>query len=152
MGNDLWRTPDWLSDWLNREYGPFDIDLAADSLNAKCASFITKEQDSLTKHWPDYGSQGFCNPPYSYLPPWTAKAAHHSMVHGFKSTWVLPVWNGDKHWRYSVFQNAAKEITQIYGRVAFVDADGSEIKGNRGGTVIAHYDGGTQGTSETYSR
>mgnify|MGYP001573811772 CR=1 FL=1 len=100
MGNDLWRTPAWLYDWLNRRYGPFDIDLAADETNAKCAKFITKETDSLTQDWPALGRNGFCNPPYSHLPPWVAKAAHHSMMHDFSSTWVLPVWNGDKHWRY----------------------------------------------------
>lgn len=155
MSNDLWRTPNWLFRWLDERYGPFDVDLAASYENAKCARYYTQRDNALNIDWhldstllysarPAIAkphTNGFCNPPYNDLPPWLWKAKHESQVYGFRSTFVLPVWNGDKHWRANVFEGAADEVIQIYGRVAFEDADGKPVKGNRGGTVIAHYPG-----------
>lgn len=140
MANDLWRTPQWLFNWLNDLYGPFDIDLAARRDNALCANFYTIQDNALDQNWHRSYSNGFCNPPYSNLPPWLAWARTQSII-GFKSTWILPAWNGDRHWRYNLFEGAAKDVIQIYGRISFLDFDGKPITGNRGGTVIAHYHG-----------
>lgn len=46
---DEWPTPAEFFDLCDVLHGPFDVDVCADASNAKCASFYTKEQNSLTK-------------------------------------------------------------------------------------------------------
>ncbi len=139
MSNDNWQTPQWLFNWLNRQYGPFDVDLAASHANHKLSNYYSLDHDALSSqtHWRNH-SNGFCNPPYSNLKPWLEKAVAEQL-HGFRSTWVLPAWNGERFWRDTVFKCAA-EVTLIFGRVAFINpVTGQEIPGNRAGTIIAHF-------------
>lgn len=140
MANDLWRTPQWLFNWLNERYGPFDIDLAARADNALLSTYFDIQTNALTQQWSLVADNGFCNPPYSRLAPWLEKAKYESSL-GFKSTWVLPVWNGEKYWRFNVYENAASELTHIFGRISFLDFSGKPVSGNRQGSVIIHYDG-----------
>ena len=140
MGNDLWRTPQWLFAYLNESYGPFDIDLAANADNTKCAAYLDAIVNSLSQPWSSRYKNGFCNPPYSDLNPWLIKA-HAENYKGFKSTWVLPTWNGEKFWRNTVFEYGAKSISRIFGRVGFLDEHGNAVNGNRAGTMIIHYNG-----------
>lgn len=53
-------------------HGPFDLDVAAAAHNTKCERFYTREQDGLSLDWG--GSRIWCNPPYSDIAPWVAKA------------------------------------------------------------------------------
>lgn len=139
MSNDFWRTPDWLYNYCNALFGPFDVDLAASEKNTKCAKYITKAEDALEVNWTDYGSNGFCNPPYSDLPPWLHRAKLENNRFRFTSTWILPTFNGEIHWFDNVYQNAASHVINIYGRVAFWDYGDRPISGNRQGTQIVHY-------------
>jgi phage N-6-adenine-methyltransferase len=52
-------------------YG-FTLDAAANKQNAKCHSFYDLEADGLTKPWAPHVV--WCNPPYSNLGAWLAKA------------------------------------------------------------------------------
>lgn len=139
MSNDLWRTPDWLYNALNATYGPFDVDLAADAENTKCEKFYSIQTNALVHDWHLAGKNGFCNPPYSNLSLWLQKAKRESTAHKFRSTFVLPVWNGEQYWLDAVYRYGAREVRQIFGRIAFIDWNGLEVSGNRGGTVIVHY-------------
>lgn len=139
MANDLWRTPQWLFNWLNGLYGPFDIDLAASKDNTKLERFYSITDNALIQDWHHNATNGFCNPPYSKLPPWLEKATLEQQF-GFHSTWVLPAWNGEKFWLPYCF-NAATHISLIFGRVSFLDYYGEQVTGNRAGTMIAHYNG-----------
>ncbi len=51
--SDVWATPQWLFDALDREFG-FTLDPCSDGTNAKCAKFYTPT-DSVRKA---YGSAG----------------------------------------------------------------------------------------------
>lgn len=59
-------------------FGPIDathrftLDVAASAANAKCARFFTRETDGLLQSWG--GARVWCNPPYSRIEPWLAKA------------------------------------------------------------------------------
>jgi phage N-6-adenine-methyltransferase len=65
------RTPDnvWLP--LHREYD-FTLDVAASKVNAKLPRFLTRDDDGLLRSW--RGERVWCNPPFSRLEPWVAKA------------------------------------------------------------------------------
>lgn len=50
----------------------FTIDVAALPRNAKCARYFTPAEDGLERSWA--GERVWCNPPYSSIEPWVAKA------------------------------------------------------------------------------
>lgn len=66
------RTPAAIFDPLHREFD-FTLDAAASADNAKCARYFAPPQDALAESWA--GERVWCNPPYSHLAPWVAKAA-----------------------------------------------------------------------------
>lgn len=67
------RTPLDLLDECRRLAGvtTFDLDVAANSENAKAPYFITAEQDGLATPW---RGRVWCNPPYSDCGAWVQKA------------------------------------------------------------------------------
>lgn len=50
----------------------FDLDVAAETHNAKCERYFSPEQDGLAQAWA--GASVWCNPPYSGVRPWVEKA------------------------------------------------------------------------------
>jgi phage N-6-adenine-methyltransferase len=65
------RTPSDLWARLHREYR-FTIDVAASADNALLPRFYTSDDDGLLRSWA--GERVWCNPPFSRLEPWVAKA------------------------------------------------------------------------------
>jgi len=65
------ETPPYIFDPLHAEHG-FTLDAAAAPHNAKLARYFTREIDGLVQSWA--GERVWCNPPYSQLRQWTAKA------------------------------------------------------------------------------
>jgi len=53
-------------------FGPFTLDVAASSANAKCDRFFDLVANGLAQPWD--GEAVWCNPPYSDIAPWVAKA------------------------------------------------------------------------------
>lgn len=53
-------------------FGGFTLDAAAAPHNAKCQKYFTRADDGLKRSWG--GERVWCNPPYSDLAAWTAKA------------------------------------------------------------------------------
>lgn len=58
---------------LQHRFGEFTLDVAAAEHNAKCDDFYTIEDDGLAQQWT---GRVWCNPPYSDLRAWVAKAWH----------------------------------------------------------------------------
>lgn len=141
---DLWRTPDWLYNWLDSIYH-FDIDLACTSDNCKAhyGMYYDKGIDSLNKGWIGFARTGFCNPPYSNLEPWLAKAVEEARK-GFVSVWVIPAPYGSKWNRHL---NQATQIGVFDGRIAFVNSKGKEIGSNDRGTAIVTFGGRLSGSA-----
>jgi phage N-6-adenine-methyltransferase len=65
------RTPRDLFDKLNAAHR-FTLDAAASEANALCPKFYTRDTDGLLWSW--RGERVWCNPPFSRLEPWVAKA------------------------------------------------------------------------------
>jgi len=77
---DSWATPDYIFDPLDHEFG-FTIDVCATKDNAKIQNWIELPNNALELCW-RYGDDNnnwdqcvaWCNPPYSDVAPWIAKA------------------------------------------------------------------------------
>lgn len=70
--SDLWETPLWLFDILNKEFR-FNLDLCATEDNAKCSEYFNDifQPIYLTNR---LLQAGFMNPPYSNILPFAKKA------------------------------------------------------------------------------
>jgi phage N-6-adenine-methyltransferase len=114
--SEEWETPINLFNQINTEFN-FDLDVCANSLNAKCIKYFTKEIDGLEQDW-----IGTCwmNPPYGRnINKWIEKAYLESTKH--KQTTVvclLPARTDTKVWHQFIFPYA--EVRFIKGRINFV--------------------------------
>ena len=69
--SDMWETPKDFFDRLNDEFH-FTLDVCANSENAKCRRFYSKEDDGLKQKW---NGVCWCNPPYGRnVGKWVEKA------------------------------------------------------------------------------
>lgn len=90
-----WETPQDLFDALNRRFG-FEVDVAAEAHNAKCARFFSPEVDGLSQRW-----EGVCwmNSPYGRdLPRWVEKA-RRSALEGATVVCLVPVRPDTRWWQ-----------------------------------------------------
>lgn len=116
---DEWGTPRWLFDLLDAEFG-FMLDVCASHKNFKCETFITKVGDGLKLQW---SKRNFCNPPYSNILPWYAKAVEQRDHFGRVTCFVTKY---DPSTRHGVL--AAQEMDEIRlveHRIAFEGAPSS---------------------------
>lgn len=72
-GVDTRETPLSLLAPLIAEFGPFTLDVAASALNTKAPRYFDIAADGLVQSWA--GERVWCNPPYSNLLGWVAKAS-----------------------------------------------------------------------------
>ena len=111
---DVFPTPDWLFDALNKRYS-FSLDPCALPENAKCKKYFTPEDDGLKQDWSNHIV--FMNPPYNRyeLPKWVAKAAENRA--GITVA-LLPA-KTDTKWFHDIVLKTASYIYFIKGRLKF---------------------------------
>ena len=63
--SDEWATDPRLFALAARQYGPFDLDVAADEWNAKASRFLSRRRNALRGRRFPKCRRGFNNPPYS---------------------------------------------------------------------------------------
>ncbi len=130
-GKDGWRTPLGLYARLDAEFR-FVLDAACESSNQLCrlGHAADRGDDSLLLPWAGNGGPVFCNPPFSNIRPWVAKAA----VEGRAETvvMVLPADPGVRWW-FDYVAPFAAEIRFLTGRPKFRRPDGSPNVTKRGG-------------------
>jgi phage N-6-adenine-methyltransferase len=116
--HDNWQTPPDVFGPLDEEFG-FDLDAAASPENAKCDHFITAEQDALITPWsnPWAGRSVWCNPPYSRLPEFTARAMNQWLTNNNTVVLFIPAYTDTRWWRDNVVP--ASEVRFLTGRVRF---------------------------------
>lgn len=85
---DLWCTPAEIFTALHLEFA-FQLDAAADSVNAKCASFLTEQDNALICDWISDGAV-WVNPPYSDISPWVEKAEEQCRRQGQPVVMLVP--------------------------------------------------------------
>lgn len=110
---DSWRTPPAVFKWLSLRFN-FEVDAAATSTNSLCARFF---EDGLNTTWADHATLVYCNPPYSQLALWLAKAETESR-RGCASVIVIPSHKGELWWHYEIVGHA-HEVILFGGRMRF---------------------------------
>lgn len=111
-----WETPQDFFDELNKEF-KFDLDPCADSKNAKCKLFFTKEENGLVKNWE--GHCVFCNPPYGRLstPQWIEKCAMEAKKPNTTVVMLIPARTDTIAFHDYIYKKA--EIRFVKGRLKF---------------------------------
>lgn len=71
----------------------FTVDVAANADNAKCERFYDLEADGLLQDWA--GEIVWCNPPYSEIPAWVAKASREALA---TTVMLLPANRTEQPW------------------------------------------------------
>ena len=117
-----WRTP---QEVINH-FGPFDIDVCATPGMEVCANFISPEMDGLKQPWGDPGDKAWCNPPYSAIYPWVAKAIGES-GRGITTTMLVPSRTCQSWWHVLLGKVAlrAADLYLCRGRLRFGNAKAS---------------------------
>lgn len=115
---DLWATPQYLFDRYNEQY-LFNLDVCANSDNAKCDRFFTKDQDGLKQEW-----NGVCwmNPPYGREIGRWVKKAYESAQDGATVVALLPARTDTRWFHDYIYQMHGVEIEFIKGRLKFGDS------------------------------
>lgn len=145
---DRTRTPQWLFDALDLEYG-FSLDAAALPETALCANYLTPAIDALSVSWGDYIPPGirapwaWLNPPYSDIMPWVRKAMDER-ERGIGCVMLVPL-DPTAEWYPDQSANEIRQIVGFYdesgrwrsGRINFISAEtGEEIRGNPKGSML----------------
>lgn len=115
-GSGEWATPNDLFDAVNEEFGPFQLDGAAQAENAKVADFISPEENSFTVDWHERAKTIWLNPPYREMEKWLEKCYRESLK-GCTIV-VLTFVRTDTKWWQNWAMKAA-EVRLIKGRVYF---------------------------------
>lgn len=106
-GNACWQTPPAIFADLNDRYS-FDIDLCADHERALCDVWFGPgsefAEDALTAWWSEWGSVGFCNPPYGVFIGKVLARADVEAKLGFWSVILLPL-RMNKAMRGAIFES-----------------------------------------------
>lgn len=115
---DVWATPQWFFDALNKEFG-FTLDPCSDDANAKCGKFYTTVENGLLRDW---GTETvFMNPPYSEIAKWMRKA-YGAAQEGATVVCLVPARTDTAWWHEYAMKS---EIRLLRGRLKFGDSDNS---------------------------
>lgn len=141
---DLWRTPRWLFEAIQKYLGiQFDVDVACDAGNALLPHFIGKERDALVCDWGEPGTNAFLNPPYSKIKPWV-EAAMREQRRGVSTVMLIPQ-SLDTAWYEFATESANETVVLTGGRVAFLEPDVElglvEVRENPGGSMLVVFRG-----------
>lgn len=115
--SDEWTTPQGLFYYLDQALS-FTVDAAATKENALVEKFYTKEIDGLAQSW--WHERVFCNPPYSEVGLWTAKAARTftDYEYGTGAAVLIPA-RTDTRWFFDNVWNANCNVVFFKGRLKF---------------------------------
>jgi phage N-6-adenine-methyltransferase len=129
MSNNRWSTPQAFFDELNQEFG-FNLDVCAEPWNAKCAWYLSPEQDGLSLPWP-----GTCwmNPPFGReIEQWVEKA-YKETSRGSTVVCLVPARTDTGWWHDYCLKG---EVRFIRGRVHFTDAAGKSGRPRFGSAIV----------------
>ena len=112
-----WRTPQWLFDCANSEFGPFEFDAAATKSNSLCKKY---PKDAFREAWK--AEHVWCNPPYRKIGTWVQRAEDMLDTQWCdRIVFLLPA-RTDRPWFLSAWKMATHAIF-VCGRLRFRGAD-----------------------------
>ena len=122
--SDLWGTPQYLFDELDKEFD-FTLDpCASDKRTLKEGiKQYTVEDNGLMYTWTD--ERVFCNPPYSNIKNWVHKCLFESRRAGLVVL-LIPSRTDTAYFHDYIYHKA--DIRFIRGRLKFVNIEGTEKK------------------------
>jgi phage N-6-adenine-methyltransferase len=110
--SDEWETPPDLFKRFDAQYG-FTLDAAASRLNAKCVRFNSLEEP---EKYPWTDEVVWCNPPYSDISRFVARAAERQAK---VTVMLLPV-RTDTKWFHTYCTGEGVTLRFLRGRVKFL--------------------------------
>lgn len=109
----------------------FTLDVAASARNAKLERYFTAEDDGLAQSWA--GERVWCNPPYSDIRPWVAKAWREWSLWAPGSSpaelvvMLLPANRTEQAWWQDLIEHGRREgelrVEFLPGRMRFIRPD-----------------------------
>lgn len=129
--SDEWITPDEIFKPLEQEFGPFDLDAAANYNNTKAKYWFGKQAkyghfiDALSEDWTKFNSI-WCNPPYSKegnKDGFIKKAFEVSQT-GSRVIMLLPVKTDTASFHDYIYNNENAGIRFLRGRIRFLNQYG----------------------------
>lgn len=118
--SDEWATPQKVFDDLNNEFH-FDLDPCATDENHKTPKYYTKNDDGLSHKWG--GCRVFCNPPYSQVGDWVAKAYEEGHKPDTIVVLLIPARTDTRYFHDYIMHRA--EVRFLKGRLKFGDSKNS---------------------------
>ena len=116
-----WETPISFFTMMEKEHGPFDLDVCALPHNAKCSVFYSPVEDGLKQDW--FGTC-WMNPPYGRnIAHWMHKAVDEVMNGNAKKVVCLVPSRTDTAWWHDYAMQG--EIVFLRGRLKFEGAKNS---------------------------
>ncbi len=112
----------------------FTIDVAASRDNALLPRYFTAEDDGLAQSW--FGERVWCNPPYSSIEPWVAKA-WDEQCDAELVVMLLPANRTEQGWWQRLVEphlrrrNPWFHVEFLPGRLRFLAPGDTEIKPNQ---------------------
>ena len=107
----------------------FTVDAAASAHNAQLDRYWTKAVDGLAQDWT--GERVWCNPPYSNIKPWVAKAAERRAA---CSVMLLPANRTEQGWWQDYIEPDRRRghvvVEFLRGRMRFIAVGDTDIKPN----------------------
>lgn len=114
--SDEWATPVDFFNKLNEEFH-FTLDPCSTHENHKCEKYFTMQENGLSKNWG--GETVFCNPPYSKIKQWVAKAWGEATKPNTTVVMLIPSRTDTKYFHNFIYNRA--EIRFVKGRLKFGD-------------------------------
>lgn len=131
---DDWATPPELVRHLEAEFGAFTLDPCAVADTAKAPNFYTPREDGLAMPWT---GRVFCNPPYSAISQWLAKATTEALSGRCSLIVLLLPAHVDRAWWHDYIEAKAHvKVRFIRGRVRFLKAGGSPGSPTYGSALV----------------
>ena len=128
---DKWRTPPEFFQAMDTRFR-FDLDAACDSDNQLAPRGLCRDlgHDALIEPWD--ARAVWCNPPYSRVEPWVAKAATEVRLRGCIAVLLIPADPSTGWWSRWVAARATR-VEFVSQRIRFLDPSGDDWRTKRGG-------------------
>ena len=129
--SDMWETPQWLFDELNKEF-KLILDVCATRENTKCKSYFDEEVDGLKQSWQLLNNYAcWMNPPYGRdIYKWVKKAYEESRK-GVTVVCLLPSRTDTRYFHNYIWDKESHQpkpgvkIRFLKGRLKFGNATNS---------------------------